>query len=135
MDKQRRRDEVRHRIGGLLDGLPVVYQVRGHGADPQTATVEFIDGTVLELTDRTHDGMGRMVALARASGVWLERARCTPGQRSWLLRFWSLGGKRVTVIAGVKLPADSARADRPTTQPGPAASSLPDDDRDRRQPQ
>lgn len=82
VDKERRRAEVRDRISGLLDGLPVVYQVRGDGAYIQTAAVEFIDGTLFELTDRTHGGLSRMIGLAHRSGVCLERAWFGPGQRS-----------------------------------------------------
>lgn len=117
-DRDQRRGELALHVAGLLDGLPVVYRIRREAASSPTAAVEFIDGTVLEVTDRAEEALARMAALATGSGVWLERARCLPGQRSWMLRFRSVSGKRATVFAGVEIPLALPEA-TPVRAPAP----------------
>jgi len=129
-DRDQRRGEVALRVAGLLDGLPVVCRIRREAANSPTATVEFIDGTILEVTDRAEEALNRVAVLAKESGVWLERARCLPGQRSWVLRFRSVSGKRATVFAGVNVAAVLPKA-TPTRAPAPP---VPDQGRNRRWP-
>ena len=128
--KDQRRGEVGLRVAGLLDGLPVVYRIRPEAASLQTATVEFIDGTILEVTDRAEEALNRVAVLAKESGVWLARARRLPGQRSWVLRFRSVSGRRATVFAGVNVPAVLPKA-TPTRAPAPP---VPDQGHNRRWP-
>ncbi|MDA8282179.1 MAG: hypothetical protein M0Z42_02510 [Actinomycetota bacterium] len=114
---RRRRREVAARVEGLLGGLPVVCRFLPSWASTSIAMVEFLDGSLLELTDRAEEGirLSLVGALAEDSGVWLERARRLPGGRSWLVRFRSLGGQGVTVLAGLRLVGVEA----PATIPAP----------------
>lgn len=101
--KRQRNDESSKAIRGLLVGLPLVYQVRSKSSRTRDASVEFIDGTVMHLTGRLGGRTRRVASLAHRSGICLDRARCLPGRRRWLLRFRSLAGEQVTVIAGIDL--------------------------------